>query len=162
MGGVTLVVFADGKEVGDPAALRQLHVCRIAARDEMHRLLSEDILTHPPAEWNPDHTLELLKSWRAAIHLPFDMKITSPEAAEEQLCREHELDRILASVKDYEASVLADPARYGSRKKMYVDYLIDWDSWLGRDTYPEQPMWWKDAVPVGVHTTAAAKKAMVR
>lgn len=61
---VTALIFADGKEVGDPAVLKQLHEHRVVAWDEIHRLRQEDILSLkvPLAQWDPVQSVAKLQA----------------------------------------------------------------------------------------------------
>lgn len=139
-GGITAAIFADGKELGEPETLGQIHSCRSAAAEEIHRTFEEDISTVPQGGWDPASSIAKLKARRSQF--PMYLYTDNPREAALQACRTVAIDYLRSSMESYRASVTSDPAKYGPRRGMFLQYLKEIEQALRSRAYPTRRTWW--------------------
>jgi len=98
-GTITAAIFADGKELGDPAVLRRMHNCRKASWEELHRTLKEDILAVPFSNWDVDSALNKLRARRAEFPTFISVDHVDPEHEDDRGCRMDTLDWLISRAK---------------------------------------------------------------
>lgn len=138
---ITAALFADGKELGDPAVLRQMHDCRSAEAEEFHQTLLEDRPKIYLSTWDPESSLSRLYA-REGV---FKESLNSGDPDEVNIhgCHLIGLETLIGMFKDYQSSVAAEPAKYGRRKGLFLRYLEGIDDALSSITYPSGQTWWK-------------------
>ena len=141
-GGITAAIFTDGKELGDPAVLRQMHNCRKAAWEELHRTLKEDILAVPFSRWDIDSGLGKLRARRAEFPTSISVDHQVPEHEDDRVCRMQTLDYLTSIIADYRSDMVKDPSKYPKRAESFLRYLAGWEGALTSATYPPAH-WWK-------------------
>jgi hypothetical protein len=105
--------------------------------------LSEDILTVPLSEWNPEVSLDKLKARRAGFPTFISTNQDLGEHEGDRACRITALDNLKARIEEYRTSVADDPDKFGPRKGAFLHYLMEWDQVLASSTYPLSTHWWK-------------------
>jgi hypothetical protein len=138
-GGVTTAIWADGKEMGDPDELRNIHDCRAVALEELQATLEGDILKVPPDKWEPDVTIAKLKARRAQF--PNNSEIDAPHGVRVWNCRIEEIEYLTSSIEQFRSTMAKHPTAYLMRG-FFLQYLRDWEKGLSSFTYPERPTWW--------------------
>jgi hypothetical protein len=140
-GGITAAIFADGKELGDPDALRQIHDCRRAKREEVHRTLEDDIFKFPLSGWDPESSVKKLKDRRAQF--PMNLYTDDPNVGALQACRTSTLEYLASAIEDYRTSVARNPSKFEPRRAMFLQYLKEMEQALESPIYPSSRTWWK-------------------
>ena len=139
-GGITAAIFTDGKELGDPETLRQIHECRRVASEEIHRTFEEDISTVPQNDWDPASSVQKLKARRAQF--PMYYYTDDNKAVALQGCRTDAIDYVRSSIEAYRSNVASNPAKYEPRRGMFLQYLREIELALKSPTYPSRRTWW--------------------
>lgn len=142
-GGVTAAIFADGKEIGDTSALRQIHNCRDARREEVRKVLYDDISNAPLAELDIVQSIRKLKARRAEFSETTAVDHDEGEHVADRGCQISALDYLISSFEDYGDSASKEPTKYGPRKNLFLQYWKELEQALGSPTYPATRTWWK-------------------
>lgn len=138
-GKVTAIVWADGKEIGNPVVITQFHDCRAAAWDEMHTFLDANVFNFPQDKWDPVVSVERLKGKLApegTLHGlgPHDYAI--------HICRGQILQSLTQSLENYRSVVANQPDQLIQRRGLFLQYLKEWEQALIAPSYPTSRIWW--------------------
>jgi hypothetical protein len=136
-GGITAVVFADGRELGDAQGLKQIHDRRRYAREEMRLILDEGILGVPPSQWDPEQSLTKLQARIAQLPEPTSQNIDEVDQDKSTL------QDLIRSIEDYRSEVKANPNVYLPRTGKYIENLQRWEQGLASTSYPSTTFRWK-------------------
>jgi hypothetical protein len=139
-GGIVTALWADGKEMGDPNELRNMHDCRAVALEELKKTLHEDILAVPQEKWDPAVSVANLKARRAQF--AGNTHFEDPHDIRTFNCRAEEITYLITSVEQFRSGMANDPVKFGRLKGFYLQYLREWEQALASPTYPEKPVWW--------------------
>jgi hypothetical protein len=139
---ITAIIFADGKEVGDPKVLEQLHEHRALFWDEVHRLRQEDILSTkaPLFEWTPTKSVANLQARLAALPHGNDVY---PD--ENDGYRGQALQLLIKELQAYQAQATADPSDPAFHKGKLLKFLQEWDEGLSSPTYSTERTYWRES-----------------
>ncbi|HVC47741.1 MAG TPA: hypothetical protein VND90_10880 [Terracidiphilus sp.] len=140
-GGITAAIWADGKELGDLSTLQEIHECRDVNAEVFHSALEEGILKSPISEWDPARSLEELKTRRAQFAKP--LYTDNHDLGWVKSCHWRSLDYLIYQIKNYQSSVEEDPNRYGARRDLFVQYLMEMEKASNARTFPTHHMSWK-------------------
>ena len=138
-GRIMAAIWADGKELGDPAALRQFHDCRAVEQEEVHLALEEEIMKVPISQWDPAQSITKLNTRRDS----FPMHTTDVNASEIQGCRTTEIYALTIDLEDFQKTASQDPDKYALQRGRFLRFLKEMEQSLGSPTYPAAPFWWK-------------------
>ena len=141
-GGPTAIIFADGREFGDPVVLKRLHDCRAVAKEDLDTVLHQDILTAPISAWDPAQSLARLKARKATFHFPMDGNTMDENAMEMQNCRVFEIDNIATGISEFQSDEAADPAYYTNRRGAFLEAMLEKDRLMTSPAYKRSGIYW--------------------
>jgi hypothetical protein len=138
-GKVTSVIWADGKEIGDPAVLKEFHDCRNAAWEEMSDFLKTGVFNLPTDKWDPRISVEMLKTKLAP---EAELRDLSHHDLAIYVCRRQVLQSLAQSIEDFRSSAATNPDQLVQRRGLFLQYLKEWEQALISPTYPATRTWW--------------------
>jgi hypothetical protein len=144
-GGPTAIIYADGREFGDPVVLRRLHDCRAVSKEELDQVLHQDLLLVPISRWDPQQSLDKLKARKAAFHFPMDDTMDE-NAKEMQSCRVFEIDNIATGIAEFQSSEAGDPAYYTPSRSVFLEGMLEKDRLMTSSTYKRSNINWKKPI----------------
>jgi hypothetical protein len=138
---ITAAIFADGTEIGDPAALSHIHDCRTAEAAEIHQTIAENRANIYSSEWDPEPSIARLKKRIAPYQIT--NYTDDPKETEMSTCHWVALSFLIHELQDYQSSLNEDPGKYGPRKIRLWRYLMSIETELGSTAYLPQYSYWK-------------------
>jgi hypothetical protein len=140
-GGVTGAIWADGRELGDAAVLRQVHDCRSVQQEEVHLALEGEILQNQVPQWDPAKSIAALKQH----HKEFEeiMYTDDANAVAMRNCRAGEVDGLMLDIEDFQKNASKNPDKYAQQRTLFLQYLKEMEQALGSPTYPTTRTWWR-------------------
>ncbi len=140
-GQITAIVWADGKEIGDPPVLKQFHDCREAAWDEMHTFLSAHVYNMSPDQWDARVSAEMLKA-RLAPEETTTLHGLNLHDTATHVCRANALQFLAQSIESYRSFVANNPDQLIHRRGLFLEFLKEWEAALHSPNYPANRLTW--------------------
>lgn len=139
--GIMSAIWADGKEFGDPALLRDTHECRAIEEEEVHLALEGEISKVPVSQWDP--ALSLTKLKKHLDDFPLYTYTDDMHAVAMQGCHKTEIAALIDAIQGFQKNASQEPDKYALQRGRFLLYLKEIEKALGSPTYPAAPFWWK-------------------